>query len=81
MPIENGDWRQSLKENPVLPDSLTEKQVCYIRKLGASSGRDIVPIDLQLYRELMKLDLIVDKGRRLALTKLGKDVYRFLPHA
>ena len=81
MPIENGDWRQSLKESPALPDSLTERQVCYIRKLGASSGRDIVPIDLQLYRELMKLDLIVDKGRRLALTKLGKDVYRFLPHA
>jgi len=80
-PIENGDWRQSLKESPALPQSLSERQINYIRKLGASSGRDIVPIDLQLYRELLKLDLIVDKGRRLALTKLGKDVYRFLPHA
>lgn len=76
--IENGDWKKSLEENPALPMRLTEKQRNYIRKLGQSSGRDIVPIDLNLYRELLHLDLVVDKGRRLALTNLGLDVFRYL---
>jgi gamma-glutamylcyclotransferase (GGCT)/AIG2-like uncharacterized protein YtfP len=76
--LPNGDWHSSLKERPAMPDVLSDKQSTYIRRLGASTGREIVPIDLALYRELMKLELIVDKGRRLALTKLGKEVYRFL---
>lgn len=76
--IENGDWPTDLNENPSLLFRLTDKQKDYVHKLGSSTGRDIVPIDLNLYRELMKLDLIVDKGRRLALTKLGKDLYRYL---
>lgn len=77
--LPKGDWEDSLKVRPALPETLTEKQTTYVKRLGASTGREIVPIDLALYRELMKLELIVDKGRRLALTKLGKEVYRFLP--
>lgn len=76
--LEDGDWRRSLNSNPALPHQLSEAQVSYIKKLGASTGREIVPIDLALYRELMKLEIVVDKGRRLALTKLGKDVYKYL---
>lgn len=77
--IENSEWKKSLTENPPLPDTLTERQKEYILKLGAAKGRDIVPIqDLALYRELMKLELIVDKGRRMALSSLGKDVYSHL---
>lgn len=76
--IENGDWKQDLNQRPALTDQLTERQVRYVVKLGKSTGRDIVPIDLDLYRELMKLDLIVDKGRRLALTSFGKEVFRYL---
>lgn len=75
--IEDADWRRSMREEPVYTEYLTEKQMAYVKKLGQSSGRDIVPIDLDLYRELMKLDLIVDKGRRLALSRLGKEVYRY----
>lgn len=77
--IESGMWKQSIDQQPSLIEQLTERQSHYIKRLGASTGRDIVPIDLDLYRELMKMDLIVDKGRRLALTKLGKEVYRYLP--
>ena len=77
--IVNGNWREALGQKPNFLHQLTEKQVNYIKKLGASSGRDIVPIDLDLYRELMKMELIVDKGRRLALTKLGKEVFKYLP--
>lgn len=77
--IAGGIWQESLQQEPPLPEQLTEKQRTYVLKLGAVKGRDIVPInDLSLYRELMKLDLIVDKGRRLALSSLGKEVYSYL---
>lgn len=76
--IEGGDWRQTLAEEPVLTEKLTDRQKQYIQRLGASTGREIVPIDLALYRELMNLEMIVDKGRRLALSKLGHEVYRYL---
>lgn len=76
--IENGDWEKVLNEKPPIPKKLNEKQRNYIQKLGKSSGRDIVPIDLALYRELMNLELVIDKGRRIALTKLGQEVYRYL---
>lgn len=77
--IEDAEWKKSMEQQPPLPDILTEQQKCYVLKLGQVKGRDIVPIqDLQLYRELLKLDLIVDKGRRLALSNLGKEVYNHL---
>lgn len=76
--IEKGDWQKALSEKPPIPHQLNEKQRNYIQKLGKSSGRDIVPIDLGLYRELMNLELVIDKGRRIALTKLGQEVYRYL---
>lgn len=76
--IEGGQWKSSLQERPPLPDRLTDLQREYVQKLGASKGREIVPIKLDLYRQLMSLELIVDKGRRLALSKLGKDVYKYI---
>ena len=77
--IPGGFWQDSLANNPPVTTQLTEKQISYVLKLGAVKGRDIVPInDLTLYRELMKLELIVDKGRRLALSSLGKEVYNHL---
>jgi gamma-glutamylcyclotransferase (GGCT)/AIG2-like uncharacterized protein YtfP len=76
--IEGGDWKASLRRDPPLTAKLTDRQRNYVQRLGASIGREIVPIDLGLYRELMNLELIVDKGRRLALSKLGQEVYRYL---
>lgn len=77
--IAGGVWQESLLANPPLTEQLTEKQKTYVLKLGSAKGRDIVPInDLSLYRELMKLELIVDKGRRLALSALGKEVFSYL---
>jgi gamma-glutamylcyclotransferase (GGCT)/AIG2-like uncharacterized protein YtfP len=77
--VPQGDWVTDLLMRPPITESLSEKQITYIQRLSKSSGREIVPIDLELYRELMKLDLIVDKGRRLALSRFGKEVARFLP--
>lgn len=77
--IAGGQWLTSLKQQPPLTELLTEKQKLYVLKLGSAKGRDIVPIhDLSLYRELIKLDLVVDKGRRLALSALGREVYSYL---
>lgn len=76
--IEGGDWNSAMKESPPITEKLTEKQRNYILRLGGSSGREIVPIDMGMYRELMSLELIVDKGRRLALSKLGLEIYRML---
>ena len=76
--VEGGDWARSLTESPPLFGRLTERQKNYIQKLGATAGREIVPIDLTLYRELMHLGVVVDKGRRLALTPLGQELYRLL---
>lgn len=76
--IDGGDWRSLLHSEPAMTSKLTERQKNYIQRLGSSSGREIVPIDLPLYRELMNLELIVDKGRRLALSKLGQELYRYL---
>ena len=77
--IMDGDWQRSLHENPPLPSRLNEKQKHYLGKLSAITGREILPIhDLTMYRELMKLELIVDKGRRIALSKFGHEVCRYL---
>ncbi len=76
--ILDGNWEKVLAEKPALPLRLTDKQRNYVLKLGRASGRDIVPIDLTLYRELLNLELVVDKGRRVALTHLGQDVFRYL---
>ena len=76
--IIDGDWRRSLTERPALTEQLTERQRTYVQRLGASTGREIIPIDLGLYRELMNLEMIVDKGRRLALSKTGHEVFRYL---
>lgn len=76
--IRDGDWMKSMTERAPMTQSLTTNQKTYIQRLGRSTGRDIVPINLDLYRELMNKGLIVDKGRRLALTALGQEVFRYL---
>lgn len=61
-----------------LLSSLTDRQKIYMQKLAKVKGREVVPIDLAVSRELISMQLIVDKGRRLALTNLGQEVSCFL---
>ncbi len=72
------NWVEEMRVNPPLPQQLTLEQRSYLTRLSRVSGREIIPIDLKLYRELINLEMIVDKGRRLALSKLGHEVVRFL---
>lgn len=76
--MTGGDWRVHMQNEKPLPERLTERQKDYLKRLGASSGRDIVPINLDLYQQLVKLGVVVDKGRRLALSSLGREVLRHL---
>lgn len=76
--IENGNWNADMLQKPPLIGLLEGRHKEYIFKLSKTKGRDIVPIKLDLYRELMSLELIVDKGRRLALTPLGKEASLFI---
>jgi gamma-glutamylcyclotransferase (GGCT)/AIG2-like uncharacterized protein YtfP len=77
--VADGNWQDRMANEVPLPSQLTERQRSYLLRLGNAKGREIVPIDdLSLYRELLKLDLVVDKGRRLALSSLGRDVYSHL---
>lgn len=76
--ILQGDWKKDLRSHPPITEKLLPRQRDYILKLHSSKSRDIVPIKLDLYRELLNLELIVDKGRRLALTPLGKETALFI---
>lgn len=76
--IQGGDWRAKLVQEPPLIEKLTEKQISYIQRLGRISGREVIPVELPIYRDLMNLEIIVDKGRRLALSKFGHEVFRYL---
>jgi len=77
--VPDGDWQSAMAKGAPRTVDLTQKHIEYLRKLGQIKGRGAMPYDLNLSRELMKMDMIVDKGRRLALSKLGKDVIRYLP--
>lgn len=76
--IHNGDWKKDMDGEAPFANQLKPRHKDYLLKLSKTKGRDIVPIQLDLYRELLSMELIVDKGRRLALTKLGKETSLFL---
>lgn len=77
--IVGGDWIQNLKSQPDLISTLSDAQKIYLSRLGASKAKESVPSDLTVYRELLKLELIVDRGRRVGLSKLGQEVVKYLP--
>lgn len=76
--VPGGEWQTCMSSPQALIERLTDRQKTYIQKLSQAKGREIVPVDMALYRELMSLELIVDKGRRLALTHLGQEISLFL---
>lgn len=72
------EWQEFAKGQQGLFEKLTDRQKEYIMRLSRAKGREIIPVDMSLYRELMSYELIVDKGRRLALTKLGQEISLFI---
>ena len=54
---------------------LTERERSYLKKIG-EAGRKTMNYDLDLCRRLERAELVIDKGRRFALTKLGQKIYQ-----
>ncbi len=76
--LGDGDWPKALKEQPPIVTTLTERHICYIKKLSESNRRDTIVYPLDVCRELERMQIIVDKGRRFSLTNLGKEICRFV---
>jgi gamma-glutamylcyclotransferase (GGCT)/AIG2-like uncharacterized protein YtfP len=76
--LSSESWESVVESSTNLVEKLTERQKTYLQKLSQAKGREIIPVDMALYRELMSLELIIDKGRRIALTRLGLEISHFL---
>ena len=76
--LKDNEVNEILSQPVGLVEKLTERQKTYLQKLSQAKGREIIPVDMALYRELMSLELIIDKGRRIALTRLGLEISHFL---
>lgn len=77
--IVGGDWRRSMQEQAPLVQTLSDRHINYVKELGKAKGRETVPIrDMSIYRDLIRLEIIDDKGRRLKLSKLGHELSRYL---
>ncbi len=76
--LSDGNWARALKEQPPIVSTLTERHICYIKKLAEANRRDTIVYPLDVCRELERMQIIVDKGRRFSLTNLGKEICRFV---
>ncbi len=76
--IQDGNWLRAMSEQPSILQSLTERHKGYIKKLAESNRRETIVYPLDVCRDLERMQIIVDKGRRFALTNLGKEVSRFI---
>jgi len=77
-PIKAGRWHEDMSLAPPLTQQLDERHLDYIKKLSKAKGRELVPYKLDVYRALLSMELIKDKGRRPALTSLGQEISLFL---
>lgn len=76
--IVDGNWLRAMSEQPSILNTLTERHKGYIKKLAESNRRETIVYPLDVCRDLERMQIIVDKGRRFALTNLGKEVSRFI---
>jgi len=75
--INRYQWPHEINKELKILTKLNDRHRQFLSRLSKVRGRDIVPIELDIYRELLSMDIIVDRGRRLALTPLGKEVCLF----
>jgi gamma-glutamylcyclotransferase (GGCT)/AIG2-like uncharacterized protein YtfP len=76
--IQDGNWLKAMTEQTSVLNSLTERHKGYIKKLAESNRRETIVYPLDVCRDLERMQIIVDKGRRFALTNLGKEISRFI---
>jgi hypothetical protein len=61
-----------------LANQLGRAHVEALRRLAASTAATGFPLALEIYRDLIRLELIADGGRSLRLSPLGQEVLRHL---
>lgn len=76
--VVDGNWERAMQECPSVVSTLTERHKGYIKKLAESNRRDTIVYPLDVCRDLERMQIIVDKGRRFALTNLGKEIIRYI---
>lgn len=75
--IQGGNWEQDFRDQPSLTERFKQEELEYIYKLGNTTGREVIPYT-PLTRDMEKMGIVVDKGRRPALTAYGKEIYKYL---
>lgn len=75
--IETGDWELDFSSQDPLSARFDEEEIAYIEKIGKTTGREVIPYTT-MTRQLEKKGLVIDKGRRPALTPYGKEVFKYL---
>jgi hypothetical protein len=77
VPIVDGDWESDFHSQEPLKERFEEDEIQYIEKIGKATGREVIPYT-NMTRKLEKKGLVIDKGRRPALTVYGKEVFKYL---
>ncbi|MFK8137807.1 MAG: gamma-glutamylcyclotransferase family protein [Bdellovibrionales bacterium] len=75
--IVHGDWEEDFRAQTPLNERFNEDQILYIEKIGKTTGREVIPYT-PMTRDLEKMGIVIDKGRRPALTNLGKEYFKYL---
>lgn len=75
--ITDGDWEADFTSQEPLKERFEEDEIQYIEKIGKATGREVIPYT-NMTRKLEKKGLVIDKGRRPALTVYGKEVFKYL---
>lgn len=61
-----------------LANQLGRAHIEALRRLAASTTITGFPLALDVYRDLIKLELIADSGKTLSLSPLGEEVLRHM---
>ena len=75
--ITDGNWEADFDSQKPLEDRFSEEEIQYIEKIGKTTGREVIPYT-PMTRQLEKQGIVVDKGRRPALTPYGKEIFKYL---
>ncbi len=75
--IAAGNWQDDFRSHEPMTETLSIEEKDYLKMLANCSGRAVIPYT-NMTRDLERRGIVVDKGRRPALTQLGKEIYRYL---
>lgn len=75
--IADGDWERDFAQQTPLAERFSPEEIEYIAMIGKTTGREVIPYTA-MTRQLEKQGIVIDKGRRPALTAYGREVFKYL---